>query len=233
MAATLVTIPTRGEVGLKGELSLPAGSRCLVVVAYGPSATDPRPVTRQIAGRLERSGYATLQVPLVTPPEDAVDRHDGGLGGDVALLGRRLVGVIDWIASRSLLKGYPLGILGSSSAAAAALVAAALRPGAASAVVSCGGRPDLAAPVLGWVGTPTLFVVGGREAVELGLTRAACAKINAVRHLEVLPATSQRFEASGALERAVRVINAWFERWLRPAGAALIAGTERAEPSAG
>src|SRR5205807_949517 len=57
----------------------------------------------------------------------------------------------------------PLGLFGASTGAAAALAAAAARPGRVRAVVSRGGRPDLAGPALGQVRMPVLLIVGGRD----------------------------------------------------------------------
>jgi putative phosphoribosyl transferase len=58
---------------------------------------------------------------------------------------KRLVYAIDWVvADNPDTKGSTIGLLGASTGAAAALVAAAQKPNIISAVVSRGGRPDLA-----------------------------------------------------------------------------------------
>jgi putative phosphoribosyl transferase len=63
---------------------------------------------------------------------------------DIALLSRRMVEVVDWLATRDEIAGQPIGLFGASTGAAAALCAAADRPVLVVAVVSRGGRADLA-----------------------------------------------------------------------------------------
>ena len=63
---------------------------------------------------------------------------------DIGLLGARVAVALDWLAQRGDLAGLRVGLFGASTGAAAALHAAAERPGRVGAVVSRGGRPDLA-----------------------------------------------------------------------------------------
>lgn len=65
----------------------------------------------------------------------------------------------------------PCPVCGTSTGAAAALIAAAELGSEVGAVVSRGGRPDLAAPRLVEVRAPTLLIVGGDDLVVLRLNR--------------------------------------------------------------
>jgi pimeloyl-ACP methyl ester carboxylesterase len=78
----------------------------------------------------------------------------------------------DWTQHRSDLRQLPLGYVGASTGAAAALIAAADRPDIVRAVVSRGGRPDLAEDALPRVQAPTLLMVGGDDepVIEMNAT---------------------------------------------------------------
>jgi dienelactone hydrolase len=75
------------------------------------------------------------------------------------MLGRRVRQAAEWLATQPEGK-LPIGCFGSSTGAAAALIAAADRPDLVRAVVSRGGRPDLAGEALPRVEAPTLLPVG-------------------------------------------------------------------------
>ncbi len=87
-----------------------------------------------------------------------------------------------------------VGYFGASTGAAAALIAAAPRPGIA-AVVSRGGRPDLAGADLASVAAPTLLVGGGEDHAVLELNRRA---------MELLAAPKE----------VARLAADWFSRYL-------------------
>src|SRR5687767_11040255 len=89
---------------------------------------------------------------------------------DIGLLGRRVLQATDWTQDRPDLQHLPIGYFGASTGAAAALIAAAARPQAVCAVVSRGGRPDLADEALPQVKAPTLLIVGGDDALVIGMT---------------------------------------------------------------
>jgi putative phosphoribosyl transferase len=84
-----------------------------------------------------------------------------------------------------------LGLFGASTGAAAALVAAAVRPAHVRTVVSRGGRPDLAGEFLGRVHQPTLLIVGERDPAVLELNRQALQKLAGQAQLVVMPGASR------------------------------------------
>jgi pimeloyl-ACP methyl ester carboxylesterase len=121
------------------------------------------------------------------------------------------------------LSGIKIGLFGSSTGAAAALVAAAeLPPDAVQAVVSRGGRPDLAGAALPRVACPTLLIVGGRDDAVLGLNEEARRRLRCVTELVVVPGATHLFEEPGTLEHVARLASDWFVRHLggpeEPAG---------------
>lgn len=160
-----VEIPI-GEAVLEGDLILPeaAPAWCCSRMAAGSSRHSPR--NRFIAETLNRSEMGTLLVDLLTPAEEEADRVTAEHRLDIDLLSRPLVAALGWVCRRPA-ASLPVGLLGASTGAAAALVAAAERPRAVAAVVSRGGSPDLAGSALRQVRAPTLLIVGGLDHLAL------------------------------------------------------------------
>ncbi|MCP3102565.1 dienelactone hydrolase family protein [Myxococcus sp. K15C18031901] len=208
-----VTLRTESAV-LGGGLAIPEGARGLVLFAHGSGSSRFSPRNRAVARALRAAGLGTLLFDLLGEDEEALDAGTGALRFDIPFLARRLVTVAEWARGLPEVEGLPLGLFGSSTGAAAALVAAALRPEQVGAVVSRGGRPDLAGPALARVRAPTLLLVGGRDEVVLGLNEDALEELHCVRELIVVPGATHLFEEPGALEDVARRAADWFSRYL-------------------
>ena len=196
-------------VVLPGDLTRPPAGGGVVLFAHGSGSSRHSPRNRRVAGRLQRAGFGTLLLDLLTAAEEELDRRSRELRFDIGLLARRLVGAVDWLADRF---GGELrvGLFGASTGAAGALVAAAERPDRVTAVVSRGGRPDLAGRALGRVRAPTLLIVGGADPQVLTLNRQAAGQLAAEHRLEVVPGAGHLFEEPGALDEVARLAAAWF-----------------------
>jgi len=209
-----VQIPA-GRVTLDGDLTLPRAPHGLVVFAHGSGSSRHSRRNRQVAGALNARGLATLLFDLLTEDED-VDR---AARFDIRLLARRLEAALDWVAGESACRDLPLGLFGSSTGAAAALVVAAQRADRVAGVVSRGGRPDLAgAQSLADLRVPTLLIVGGADEQVLELNRAARAAMTVDAELVVVPGATHLFEEPGALEHVADVAGDWLLRTLDRAG---------------
>jgi dienelactone hydrolase len=217
-----VEIPADGGL-LRGSLVVPAGAVGLVLFAHGSGSGRFSPRNRAVASTLQAAGLATLLLDLLSEREEAVDRYTAHLRFDIGLLARRLVTATDWVAREPGVRDLEIGYFGSSTGAAAALVAAAERPERIGAVVSRGGRPDLAGEALGRVAAPTLLIVGGEDVPVLGLNRRAMAAMSCPVRLEVVPGASHLFEEPGTLERVADLASAWFRRHLEAAPETLAA----------
>jgi dienelactone hydrolase len=199
-----------GAMALDGELVMPIDALALVVFAHGSGSSRLSPRNQFVAGVLHSHRLATLLFDLLTDAE-AADRRKVF---DIALLGTRVEEALDWLQQRSDVAGLRIGLFGASTGAAAALLAAARRPGRVAAVVSRGGRPDLASQYLPHVTAPTLLIVGGHDDEVLKLNREALAMLKCDKRLEVVPAATHLFEEPGALDSAAHLAGAWFERHL-------------------
>lgn len=207
MASTHVPVKlaVRGA-HLDGDLTLPDNPRTVVAFAHGSGSGRHSPRNGQVARALNDAGHATLLVDLLTPDEGVEDARTFRLRFDTRLLGARMTAVVDALASRIEVADLPIVLFGASTGAAAALRAAADRPGAVRAVVSRGGRPDLAGEALGRVWVPVLLIVGGADTDVLALNREAAARMPVRARLEVVPGATHLFEEPGAMDRVVDLV---------------------------
>jgi dienelactone hydrolase len=211
--ASAIEIPA-DEVLLQGDLTIPPHARGIVVFAHGSGSGRFSPRNRAVANVLVQAGLATLLMDLLTAQEETVDLRTRHLRFDVALLGRRVIATIDWLATDPTVTQLPVGCFGASTGAAAALIAAADRPERVRAVVSRGGRPDLAGEALRRVTAPTLLIVGGNDVEVLRLNQQALSAIAGKARLEIVPGATHLFEEPGALERVALLARDWFLRHL-------------------
>jgi len=188
-----------------------------VLFAHGSGSGRRSPRNRFVARGLQRAGFATLLMDLLTEEEERIDDVTHHLRFDVAWLAGRLTGAMAWLAADDETGPLPLGLFGASTGAAAALIAAARRPGAVAAVVSRGGRPDLAGKALAGVHAPTLLIVGGRDTKVTELNEQAQRAMTAPNRLAIVPGAGHLFEEPGTLESVVDLASGWFDEHLRAA----------------
>ena len=186
-----------------------------MVFAHGSGSSRHSPRNRHVAGVLQQAGLATLLFDLLTTQEEP---HRAKVF-DIELLAGRLTEVTGWVRRRPEFAGLPVGYVGASTGAAAALWAAAAVGADIAAVVSRGGRPDLAGPRLGEVRAPTLLIVGGQDAKVLERNRRAETSMRCERRLVVIPGATHLFGEPGTLEAAAAAALAWFTEHLVPAAA--------------
>jgi len=203
------------EAVLSGDLTLPEGVRGLVVFAHGSGSSRHSPRNRFVAERINAEGLGTLLMDLLTVEEEREDEVTREWRFDIGLLARRVAQVVEWAGRQKELAGLEVGLFGSSTGAAAALVAAAELPGAVKAVVSRGGRPDLAGGALGLVTCPVLLIVGGYDEVVIDLNEQARAAMRCETELVIVPGATHLFEEPGALEQVADLAAGWLGRRLR------------------
>jgi dienelactone hydrolase len=201
---------TAGAISLEGDLVVPDAPRAIVVFAHGSGSSRKSPRNRRVAAALNGRRLATLLFDLLTEEEDSAESAAGSLRFNVGLLARRLAGATEWLAREPLVSSLPIGLFGSSTGAAAALVAAAERPEIVSAVVSRGGRPDLAGRDLARVKAPALLIVGGADTRVLALNREAFALLTCEKRLDLIPRATHLFEERGALAAVSSLAADWF-----------------------
>jgi putative phosphoribosyl transferase len=206
------------DVQLEGILSVPEDAKGLVVFVHGSGSSRHSPRNQYVAQTLQEGGLATLLFDLLTASEEEIDLQTRHLRFDIDLLARRTAGVLEWLDLQPYTDELKRGLFGSSTGAAAALIAAAELPDKVHAVVSRGGRPDLAGSALPKVQAPTLLIVGGNDEVVIHLNEQALAQMQPgdEKKLMIVPGASHLFEEPGTLEYAARLATDWFQTRLSP-----------------
>jgi len=207
MSKNEIFIPLK-EVKLGGELNLPPGASSIVLVAHGSGSSRYSPRNQFVAGTLRADGkIGTLLFDLLTVEEEETETCTRHLRFNIPLLA-----VVETVGTRDLNVGY----FGSSTGAAAALVAAAELPDIVGAVVSRGGRPDLAGDALGRVKAATLLIVGGEDKPVASLNEEAYYLLHCERALRIIPGATHLFEEEGTLEKVASMATDWFAGHLQP-----------------
>jgi dienelactone hydrolase len=171
-----------------------------------------------VARALQERKLGTVLLDLLTRDEEHIDVRTAEYRFDIERLGTRVVAATDWFQDRTDLKAFPVGYFGASTGAAAALIAAAVRPGIVRAVVSRGGRPDLAGSALPKVKAPTLLIVGGHDEPVIEMNEQAKAQMRSAHvDLKIVPGATHLFEEPGTLEQVEQLPGDWFVRYLHPA----------------
>lgn len=204
-----------GEVDLEARLLLPPAARGVVIFAEAVGSGLNNAADASLAGDLRDAGFGAMLMDLYTPSELDEDERGGHLRFATRMLSQRLVHAIDWLAVHPTTRELAVGLVGASTAAAAALLAATARPEAIGAVVCRGGRPDLARASLSQVSAPTLLIVGGQDYMVADFNREALEQMRCDRHLLLVPHAGHRFEEPGALSFVSSATLDWFARHLR------------------
>ena len=204
-------IPVSDSVTLFGDIAIPDNATGIVIFSHGSGSSRFSPRNRHVAEMLQRAGFATLLLDLLTVEED----RDYDNRFEIGLITERLIAATRWIRESALTKELAIGYFGASTGAAAALAAAAHFGDAISSVVCRGGRPDLAKEHLHKVKAPVLLIVGGLDLPIIQMNKAAYLYLNCIRELIVVPGASHLFEEQGKLEEVGRITAAWFDGHLR------------------
>lgn len=196
--------------GLEGMLVIPEGAKGIVLFVHGSGSSRHSPRNQAVAKIMQEGGLATLLMDLLTKEEEAIDLQTRELRFDIPMLAERVSKAIDWIHERY--RDLRIGLIGSSTGAAAALVAASHCD--VQAVVSRGGRPDLAMPNLPEVSAPTLLIVGSHDLSVLELNRQAFDRLDCKKRLDLVQGATHLFEEPGTLEKASKLGRRWFQDYL-------------------
>eukprot|EP00741_Cyanophora_paradoxa_P002624 tig00000615_g2546.t1 len=201
---------------IHGDLIIPPNPQGLIIFAHGSGSSRKSPRNQMVSGHLNRNGFATLLVDLLTRDEEQADSYTGSYRFNIPFLARRLSAIKKWASG---LHDPPVASLrmayfGASTGAAAALMAAAGDP-SIHAIVSRGGRPDLAgAESLSKVTSPVLLIVGSNDQTVLELNREAGKHLGNSRapRLQIVPGATHLFEEAGALESVAEMALRFFNR---------------------
>jgi putative phosphoribosyl transferase len=210
-----ITIPVKG-LKLGGELHLHERASGLVIFAHGSGSSRHSPRNQFVARLLRDAGLGALLFDLLTLQEEQAETQTAHLRFDIPLLAERLAAATRWALDRFTTRDISGGYFGSSTGAAAALMAAAELKDTIAAVVSRGGRPDLAGDALERVTAPTLLIVGGDDLPVIRLNEEALDRLRCEKTLCIVPGASHLFEESGKLEIVAHMAADWFTQHFQP-----------------
>lgn len=212
------TVKIRVQDGvLFGSLSLPEAIRAVILFAHGNDSGRMSPRNRFVAAQLNRAGFATLLIDMLTADEEAHGhlRHPSRF--DQPLLARRLCAAMEWLQERKDTQGLPIGLFGANAGSAAALIASTDMRRMVTAIVSRSGRPDLAEKHLPLVHTPTLFIVGANDKPVIELNEMAMSQMVCEHKLEIVKDAGHLFEEPGTLENVSALAIQWYLQYMRAA----------------
>jgi putative phosphoribosyl transferase len=210
-----LVVPIQG-IELNGDLTCPDNPRGLVIFAHGSGSSRFSPRNNYVADKLNQAGFATFLFDLLTEDEERVDVITREYRFDIPRLAERLITTTQWINAQPSCQALSIGLFGSSTGAAAALIAAAQLPELVTAVVSRGGRPDLAKEHLPQVNSDTLLIVGGWDDVVIALNNDAKQQmIKANVELTIVPEATHLFEETGKLDEVIQLVIAFFKKQLK------------------
>jgi putative phosphoribosyl transferase len=204
-----------GDAILDGALMIPSGASGIVLFAHGSGSSRHSPRNMSVARVIREAGVGTLLFDLLTREEESVDVFTRHLRFDIGLLTNRLIEATNWVSGQGLTRDLAVGYFGSSTGAAAALMAAAILGEKIGAVVSRGGRPDLAGDATPLVKASTLLIVGERDEPVVELNQEAYARLRCEKEMRIIPGATHLFEEPGALDQVAHLASHWFRHHLR------------------
>ncbi len=210
---TEISIPI-GESSINGTLHSVEQAQGLIIFAHGSGSSRFSKRNNFVADILNQANFSTLLFDLLTEEEERIDVNTREFRFDISLLADRLVLVTNWIKNNKDTANLSIGYFGSSTGAAAALIAAAQLPKQIAAVVSRGGRPDLAKEYLPLVKAPTLLIVGALDYDVITLNGEAFEKMTCEKRIILVPDATHLFEEEGTLERAAELATDWFKKYV-------------------
>lgn len=197
------------KVWLDAFLSFAPDVRGLVICAVPHRASLRESREAVLCAALEKTGFATLMLSLLTPQEE---RRDPDLRYNIALISQRLAAVQTWIDHQPGMAERPLALIASHTVAAGAVRLVQQAPARYAALISKAGRLDLAgvAP-LRQLQTPTLVLLPGAEPDLLAPSQPALKLLSGPRQIVEIPLASADFIEPGTLDAAIQACRQWLE----------------------
>ncbi len=202
----VVNITVQNGTVLTGKLTVPVNSKAIIIFSHGGGSSHLSPRNQYVAEILQKEKFATLLVDLLTPEEN----KDDALRTDINNLAQRLINIRDWIDQNPYTEALYVGLVGTSSGAAAALQAVAKTQDKIDSLVARGGRPQLVETMLPEVNIPVLLLVGSMDTEAVQENKEALAHLPDGSELKIIEGASHDFEEPGKLEEVGEIARDWF-----------------------
>jgi putative phosphoribosyl transferase len=214
------------NISLEGILSIPDERSGLVLFAHGSGSNRISYRNQIVAKKLNESGIGTLLFDLLTDEEQQSDSRTQKImckipgimlnKFNIHLLTERLLGVTDYVVNNPDTKNLNIGYFGSSTGAAAALIAAS-KNSDIKAIVTRSGRVDLVENIFVYdIIVPTMFIVGENDKKIIEINKNMITKLTNIRHkkLEIITGASHLFEEHEKLIEAGILASNWFRKFI-------------------
>ncbi len=203
-----VKITVTGGTVLSGKLNMPEDAKAIIIFAHGSGSSHHSPRNKFIAEAMQQEKFATLLIDLLTPEE-----NEGNAQFRVDDLAQRLLDLRSWVDQNPYTEAMYTGVVATSSAAAAALMAVTQShesEGSISSLVCRGGRPDEVMSILDKVDIPVLFQVGSKDAEGIASNKRAISHLPDNCELKIIEGASRSFEEEDKLEEFADNAIDWF-----------------------
>ena len=211
------------ESVVEGNLVVPDDPIGIVIFAHGSGSSKKSQRNELISKMLNEHNIGTLLFDLLSREEQESDKQLENIQSSVpgakynkfniALLSERLSLATELVLKHAKQKHLSISYFGSSTGAAAAIVAAARFR--VSSIVARSGRTDLVEnKFLPQISACCLFIVGGKEKNTIKINQQTVKRLKNApeKKIIVIPNASHMFEEEGSLENVANIAAEWFEK---------------------
>lgn len=214
------------KISLEGFLTIPDRASGLVIFAHGSGSNRNSYRNQIVAKKLNESGVGTLLFDLLTDEEQQSDLRTQKImckipglilnKFNINLLTERLLGVTEYAINNSETNNFKIGYFGSSTGAAAALIAASKKSDV-KAIVTRSGRVDLVEKnFVHDMIVPSMFIVGGNDKEIIEINKNMISRLTKIRYkrLEIIARASHLFEQQDELIEVGILASSWFRKFM-------------------
>lgn len=196
-------------VWLDGHLAHAPDTPALALILRPGAKAPGRARELDLAEALQKAGYATLVMNLLTGVEEA---RDPDARFNVPRMTERMLATTEWIAHQPPLAGLAVGLVATGTACGAAIRGAAKSPERLAAIVCAAGRPDLAgAGPIAALRTPVRFAVGEADP-HAAMLRQVFDRIPAPRDWQTVERAGDDLLEPKPLAQFAKLAREWLDR---------------------
>ena len=210
------------ELFLEGNVIIPDDAMGMVIFAHGSGSGKTSQRNELVSRKLNENNIATLLFDLLSEKEQESDRQLENIicqvpGAtfnkfNISLLAERLSLATDWALKYPKKMNLEVAYFGSSTGAAAALIAACKFH--VNSIIVRSGRTDLVDNhLLQQIVSPCLFIVGSEDKRVININKQTIKKLRNAeeKELKIVPNCSHLFEQVGCLETVANISIEWLK----------------------
>lgn len=204
-----IELPIKDSL-IHSTIHKPPDSKAIVLVSHGPGSGRFNHRNRLLSEQLYNAGFAVLLFDWNKSKE--IEERTGNF--DPIKMAKTIGKIVLWLKNDQTLKNLPTVVFGSSTGAAASLIAASKNEDLIQAVISRNGRLELAEPYLEDVKSPTLILVGKNDYHLMERNKKAYEKLNCPKSMVVLPGICPFFEEPEKMKKVGNMAINWINKYV-------------------